>query len=709
MRLGSLIMRDSSQENLEEITVKARKTALREANKLREHHEQKLLKLRNTHKGNYSSNNNTISNYNNGCDNSKWVVNMSDRQLSVDEIKILQKGLNFAVTPNKIPVSKILSEVEVSIKNLDKSDKDLIRAQVCNITKNFTKIKTNITSQEKKALTSLRNDHSVVILKADKGNCTVILNTTEYESKMNDLLLDPTTYEEIKKDSVKKTERSMNAKLLKLKREGKIDESDYFRIRSTDGVIPRIYGLVKIHKNNYPLRPIVSMVGSPLYNVSKFLAKIISPLVGNTSRNVRNSYEFCKFLDSCRWSHDEVMVSFDVISLFTKIPVNLAIEVLKARLLDDSELSTRTKLNVDEIIDLVSFCLFHNDFVFRGRYFHQVFGCPMGSPLSVISANLVMEYIETKIFAKNEYNVRYWKRFIDDVWTILPIHKIDDFLNFINSIENSIKFTYEIENNCSLPFLDMFVSRDANGSFKTKIYRKPTHTNRYLNFQSNHPFCQKMSVARSLFDRADKLSTDSEDKCREFKFIRDVLNCNNYPEHVLRRVRCVRSHTDQDKNKSVQNHVSYATLPYIKTYSERIARVLNKYNIKTYYKPFNKIEDILGLPKDPIEPSRKCGVVYEIGCADCDKVYVGQTNNSLDTRKGQHQAALRSFQCEKSALAHHAVTEAHSIDWAGARVITRQAKWRQRVIEEAFFTQVKRDLALNRCDEFLPNVYKALT
>ena len=251
----------------------------------------------------------------------------------------------------------------------------------------------------------------------------------------------------------------------------------------------------------------------------------------------------------------------------------------------------------------------------------------------------------------------------------------------------------------------MLVSKLTNGTFEIKLYRKPTHTNRYLDFNSNHPLCQKLSVAQSLFHRAEELSSNKNDKCKEFNFIRKVLHSNNYPPHVLQRARSVRNVA----KKSAQNPKGYASIPYIKNYSERIARILRNYNIKTYYKPFNKIQDILGLPKDPIEPSRSCGVVYEVGCSDCNKVYIGQTRNSLDMRLAQHKAAVRGMQCDKSALAQHAVSESHTIDWKGAKVITKSSQWRQRMIEEAFYTHAKRERAINRCDEFLPDVYKALT
>ena len=103
-----------------------------------------------------------------------------------------------------------------------------------------------------------------------------------------------------------------------------------------------------------------------------------------------------------------------------------------------------------------------------------------------------------------------------------------------------------------------------------------------------------------------------------------------------------------------------------------------------------------------------CGVVYEISCRDCDKVYVGQTKNSLDTRMKQHRAACRSMQIEKSALAQHAIEEGHSIDWEGAKVVVKETRWRQRLFAEAFHTTKKSDRAINRCELFLPSVYKSL-
>ena len=93
------------------------------------------------------------------------------------------------------------------------------------------------------------------------------------------------------------------------------------------------------------------------------------------------------------------------------------------------------------------------------------------------------------------------------------------------------------------------------------------------------------------------------------------------------------------------------------------------------FKPCDKLRSIFGRQKDPIEPDQVLGVVYEVLCSDCDRTYIGQTGNSLWTSLQQHRAAFRLAQKEMSALAEHAIDNDHRIDWAQAKVISRQYHW----------------------------------
>ena len=272
------------------------------------------------------------------------------------------------------------------------------------------------------------------------------------------------------------------------------------------------------------------------------------------------------------------------------------------------------------------------------------------------------------------------------------------FFNFINSLETSIQFTCETETNKTLAFLDVVVSRKEDGMFSTSVYRKSSHSNRYLNFQSNHPFGHKLSVVRSLMDRAQQLSSSTEEHSSEVKFVKQVLASNNYPLKIFNSIR-------NNKQQNSVNPTKSVVLPYVQGLSERLARVLRVFNISTFYKPINKISTVLGLPKDPIDSKSICGVVYRINCSDCGEQYIGQTTNSLATRLKQHKAAYEHLQGEKSALAEHAISKGHVIDWAHAKVIHRETRWRQRLFAEAIHTKRLGSIAMNRCEMGLPSVY----
>ena len=159
-------------------------------------------------------------------------------------------------------------------------------------------------------------------MKADKGNSLVVMDRSDYDSKMENLLQGETTYTVICKSPFKKVERDLNAMLLSLKNQGKLLEKTYHKLHSSDAIPPVIRGSIKHHKVNNPLRPIVTSTDSALYNTSKFLSRILSPLQNQNGFSVTNSTQFRNEIYNMTISEDETMVSFDVVSLFTAIPVD---------------------------------------------------------------------------------------------------------------------------------------------------------------------------------------------------------------------------------------------------------------------------------------------------------------------------------------------------------------------------------------------------
>ncbi len=148
--------------------------------------------------------------------------------------------------------------------------------------------------------------------------------------------------------------------------------------------LPYMYGLIKTHKPNNPVRPIISSVGCASYKLSKWLVSILTPYVGNISNsNIKNNVDLIEKLNNIDVNYEFKMVSFDVTSLFTKVPVDDLIDYLSDTL-NDNDLP----LPKDIVIKLIELCIKDCKFEIKGEYFAQKFGMAMGNPLSPVLRNL---------------------------------------------------------------------------------------------------------------------------------------------------------------------------------------------------------------------------------------------------------------------------------------------------------------------------------
>ncbi|CAN8015850.1 unnamed protein product, partial [Ixodes persulcatus] len=296
-----------------------------------------------------------------------------------------------------------------------------------------------------------------------------------------------------------------------------------------------MYGLPKVHNPDCPLRPIVFFIGSPTYDLSKYLVELLAPVTGKNGLCVQNSQEFVQLVRAHTLLPNEGMFSFDVVSLFTNVPNDVAIDVARERLLDDQSLVARTSLHVDDIILLLRFCLNQCFFVFRGETYHQVNGCPMGSPVSVSVANLVMEHIEEKVLKTVAFPVKFYRQYVDDTFVILDKCHANDFHRELNSVHPAIQFSCEAEQQGKLPFLDVCVMRtgEPNHMIETGVYRKPCETDNFLDFLSHHPVQHKKSVVRSFVRRSNTVPSNELHGANEMTHLQEALKKRHYPKRFV--------------------------------------------------------------------------------------------------------------------------------------------------------------------------------
>jgi predicted GIY-YIG superfamily endonuclease len=239
----------------------------------------------------------------------------------------------------------------------------------------------------------------------------------------------------------------------------------------------------------------------------------------------------------------------------------------------------------------------------------------------------------------------------------------------------------EIENEGSLPFLDVLVTKKSNGTLSHAVYRKATHTDRYLNAASHHHPIQKNAVLNTLVNRALAISSEENLKQEKLHLIK-TLQQNGYTKSSIHRaIKNQEKNIVEGKDKStITVREKLAFLPYVKGTSEKIGKVLQKYAIKPVFRPINKIKDILRPVKDKL-PLHASGV-YHVKCS-CGMCYVGETGRLVSTRIKEHIRHTKNCDNHISAIATHSTELKHSIEFDSTKIIASADNYFERKILEA--------------------------
>jgi hypothetical protein len=651
--------------------------------------------------------------------NDKWFLNLSSVSIPESVSNILQLGGNFCLPTNqrnKNSIHELIKDIEVNIlkRNCDASRMRNTAITYINRSLN-NKMPLNSTdlkldSLYKNALNFCRLNPDVIFTRADKGNVTVSLDKNTYLTQMKELLNDTNTYTIVKKNPVTSIEKCLNKTLKRWVDNEFIPKKDFFRLRASDTLLPRAYGLPKIHKQQFPppFRIIVSSINTALYFLASYLQDIIMTSIPEPKSHINNSFDLYKVLNGKHIEENEVLFSLDVASLFTNIPIELAIRGVLNRW---NFIALNTRIPKEEFVGALEFVLTSTFFMFDGTIYKQLFGTPMGSPLSPIIADIVMQDLEDSPMGSIDLNISTYYRYVDDIFLVAPESNIERILETFNKLHDRIKFTCEKETNRSLSFLDLLI-QVKNNSIIVDWYQKETFSGRTLSFFSNHPLCQKIGVIYNLIDRALLLSHPIYHKKNLEKCIQ-ILTDNGYPLDIIfieinRRIKKLINNKTQNNSEMDGNpdkRISRLVFPYIQHTTDAITRKL-RHNHSIGYRCINKLNNVVKVHKDNIQRTENNNVVYRLACNNCDAAYVGQSKRQLRTRIKEHRANIKSNPDKHSVVSEHIIQCNHSFDWEHVTILDREANYHKRLISEMIhIKEQKNSINLMKDTELLDKAY----
>ena len=278
------------------------------------------------------------------------IINLSDIELTDIQKDVLCRGVHFGI-PGRHRREEVLAEYELFYQNLlqfvphSKIAATQCRSALETMAHEYANKETDHRSfslrrEHLQAIRELRNNENIVISRPDKGRATGILKRQDYVDKMKRILDDTSKFMRLgpveTHDRTPVVETSLNSFLNDMKSSGEITEELYNSLKAVGSIRPRMYGLPKVHKEGYPMRPILSMTGSPQYVVSKWLCQVLDPVLAKYSTHcVKDSFAFADLLKEKQVHVTGHMCSFDVVSLFTNVPLDKTIDICMDTLFRD--------------------------------------------------------------------------------------------------------------------------------------------------------------------------------------------------------------------------------------------------------------------------------------------------------------------------------------------------------------------------------------
>ena len=619
------------------------------------------------------------------------VLNLTQREIPANHMKLLNLGPKFVPSINKVPVMEIITTTEIAALELERNSQTVeaerLRHDVSKLLGKHVnrKLPSNLDSENSAALEELKQDTELKVVPFDKGVGFALLEKEEMISKISAELGEAKV---IEKDPTNTLVTKIQKVVSKLHKEDKIDKKTFYSMYPSDAQAPRLYGVVKAHKpqKNYPMRTVVSTVGTATHGASKFCVDLIQSTLDKNEVRIKNSTSFVNEASEWEISTEEVQVSYDVVALYPSVPIKKAIEAIIDLLKQDEEFESRTKLTIADIKKLLEVCLNTCYFVWNELIYQIKDAGPIGLSLMVVIAEGYLQVLEKRAIEdalSNDISLKTYRRYVDDSHARFETEECSlKFLDILNKQDQQIQYTIEKQSNDGeLSFLDVTVTNNKHGGYDFKVHRKQAITNVQINKSSSVNPQLVFGVFKGFLARAMRICSPQHLE-QEIKFLIQIFAENGHESSRLEKIAA--SYTTEDSEQpedSDEVNKPVVCVPWIPKLGPRLRAVMKKRGIKTVFSSGRNLKDILCNHKTPLPRNSHPGV-YRLRCG-CGATYIGETKKKITTRVKEHEKYVFKGQWKQSAAADHASTCSEEFQWDTAETICTISNWKHRKVREA--------------------------
>ena len=545
-------------------------------------------------------------------------IDLSENTLQPTQIEcnVLNLGMKFVVTPNVFDLREEISNlgafanklkgtlnknVEDNIVNHQKKRiNDTINAisqEVIDAKYDEMEIKQNLTIEEKKAIKSLQGRENIVYKKADKSNQIVVMKESDYVEKVERLLSDESTYQILDRDITPELEERTYAHIQKAYLDGKISKTICDGLLPTNSIAGKFNGLIKVHKEGNPVRPVISQINTVSRNLSEFIDMKLKPYIEKMSSYRKDTIGVLNYLNEINDSQilnkreQMILLTSDIESFYTNVSLKQAQESIGAVL-------KRHKHDVKEsefIIKSLKIIYETNNFTFNNRHYIQISGMSMGSPCAPNVCSLTF-FVYEEQFLKDNPKFIGWIRHVDDIFSVFR-GNTRQALVALKELERTSNLKLKTEmSKTEVNFLDITIHFDKHKVIQTSVYRHPAKVPVFTHAKTNQPNHSIKSTIKSHciryrricstlagYDKVTKvLSIQLQNRGHSKQLIENIVKT---VRNLSRRELLLRKPTViNDSNTSQSSYIPRLTLTHIPHITHEIKSIVRNH--------WSKIDDL---------------------------------------------------------------------------------------------------------------------